>query len=372
VLSGATLAGAGASLAGAVTVHAGGVVAPGLLPGQRATLALDDRLALDAGSVYQVDLGLGARRRHDRLRVAGGVRLDGARLRLRLVGRRPAAGQAFTILDNLGDGPVRGSFRGLREGATVTGRDRDGRPGRFRVTYRGGDGNDVVLRSLRGAASRPRPPVLDPVADQLVAEGRALRLRLEADPGSPARPLRYRLVGGRRAGAIMGRDGWLRWTPREAHGPSRFDLVVRVEDAADPDRFDQQRFTVAVAEVNRPPRLPGRQVSLKVAEGRRLRRGFAAADPDRPANRLAYGVAGEVPKGVRIDPANGELTWTPTAMQGPATYSFAVWVVDGGDPSLADVQDVTVTVTQPSLARSDDRARRAPRTVGCAHGPHLL
>jgi autotransporter-associated beta strand protein len=371
VLSGATLAGAGASLAGAVTVHAGGVVAPGLLPGQRATLALDDRLALDAGSVYQVDLGLGARRRHDRLRVAGGVRLDGARLRLRLVGRRPAAGQAFTILDNLGDGPVRGSFRGLREGATVTGRDRDGRPGRFRVTYRGGDGNDVVLRSLRGAASRPRPPVLDPVADQLVAEGRALRLRLEADPGSPARPLRYRLVGGRRAGAIMGRDGWLRWTPREAHGPSRFDLVVRVEDAADPDRFDQQRFTVAVAEVNRPPRLPGRQVSLKVAEGRRLRRGFAAADPDRPANRLAYGVAGDVPKGVRIDPASGELTWTPTAMQGPATYSFAVWVVDGGDPSLADVQDVTVTVTQPRAARPAPAAATPPH-VGCAHGSHLL
>ncbi len=372
VLAGATLAGAGVNLAGAVIVHAGGVVAPGLLPGQPATLALDDRLALDAGSVYQVDLGLGERRRQDRLRVAGGVRLDGARLRLRQVARRPAAGQAFTILDNLGDGPVRGSFRGLGEGATVTGRDRDGRPGRFRVTYRGGDGNDVVLRSLRGAASRPRPPVLDPVADQLVAEGRALRLRLEADPGSPARPLRYRLVGGRRAGATMGRDGWLRWTPREAHGPSRFDLVVRVEDAADPDRFDQQRFTVAVAEVNRPPRLPGRQVSLKVAEGRRLRRGFAAADPDRPANRLAYGVAGDVPKGVRIDPANGGLTWTPTAMQGPATYSFAVWVVDGGDPSLADVQDVTVTVTQPSVARSDDRARRALRTVGCAHGQHLL
>jgi hypothetical protein len=124
------------------------------LPGQPGTLALDDRLALDAGSVYQVDLGLGERRRHDRLRVAGGVRLDGARLRL--VGRRPAAGQAFTILDNLGDGPVRGSFRGLREGATVGGRDRDGRPGRFRVTYRGGDGNDVVLRSLRWSTAATR------------------------------------------------------------------------------------------------------------------------------------------------------------------------------------------------------------------------
>jgi hypothetical protein len=126
-----------------------------------------------------------------------------------------------------------------------------------------------------------------------------------------------------------------------------------------------------VAEVNRPPRLPGRQVSLKAAEGRRLRRSFAAADPDRPANRLSYGVAGDVPKGLRIDPASGELTWTPTAMQGPAAYSFAVWVVDGGDPSLVDVQDVTVTVTQPRVARPD-RAAAKPRPGGCAHGPRLL
>jgi autotransporter-associated beta strand protein len=371
VLPGATLAGDGASLAGAVTVHAGGTLAPGLLPGRRATLELGDRLDMHAGSVYLVDVGLSARRRHDRVRVPGGVLLDGAMLRLRLVGRRPAAGQALTILDNLGDRPVRGSFHGLREGATVTGRDRDGRPAPFRVTYRGGDGNDVALRSLREPASHRRPPVLDEVADQTVAEGRTLRLRLDADPGEPARPLRWRLVGGRRAGATMGRDGWLRWTPREADGPGRLDLVVRVEDAADPRRFDQQRFTVTVAEVNWPPRLPGRRLSLSVAEGRRLRRSFAAADPDRPANRLAYGAAGEVPKGVRIDPASGELTWTPTTMQGPAVYGFAVWVVDGGDPSLADVQDVTVTVTQPRAARPAPAAATPPH-VGCAHGSHLL
>jgi autotransporter-associated beta strand protein len=370
VLPGATLAGDGASLAGAVTVH-GGTLAPGLLPGRRATLELGDRLAMHAGAVFQVDVGLSASQRHDRVRVAGDVLLDGARLRLRLVGRRPAAGQAFTILDNLGDRPVRGSFHGLREGATITGRDRDGRPAPFRVTYRGGDGNDVALRSLREAAPHRRPPVLDEVADQTVAEGRTLRLRLDADPGEPARPLRYRLVGGHRAGATMGRDGWLRWTPRETHGPGRLDLVVRVEDAADPRRFDQQRFTVTVAEVNRPPRLPGRRLSLSVAEGRRLRRSLAAADPDRPANRLAYGVAGEVPKGLRIDPASGELTWKPTALQGPAAYSFAVWVVDGGDPSLADVQDVIVTVTQPRAARPA-RAAAPPRRVGCAHGAQLL
>jgi len=52
----------------------------------------------------------------------------------------PSLGQTFTVIDNDGTDPINGTFSGLPEGATVsTGM------GNARITYRGGDGNDVVL-----------------------------------------------------------------------------------------------------------------------------------------------------------------------------------------------------------------------------------
>jgi autotransporter-associated beta strand protein len=383
VRAAATLGGAG-TLTGPVTVRHGGTVAPGAAPGQVATLATTGRLTLHRGAGLDVEVapeaaaqaaahqGPGPARdlaggAADRLRVDGGVRLDQAELRVTVAAGAPTGGAPITVVDNTGNGRVAGTFRGLPEGATVSARTAHGLAlrqagspaARFRIGYRGGDGNDVVLEPLWAALPAPRPVTLAAVADQAVDEGEPLALQLHADPGDPASPLRWRLLGAPPAGLRLDRHGALRWTPREAHGPGRYRVAVRVEDAGDPGRHDQRSFTVTVGEVNRPPALRG-PARASVAEGRALRLAFAAGDPDRPGARLEYGLTGDAPAGARIDPRTGVLRWTPGDGQGPGRYTMVVWVLDAGTPRLADTGTVTVTVTPRPAAATAAEAKPSP------------
>ncbi|MFC4498183.1 MULTISPECIES: autotransporter [Streptomyces] len=95
------------------------------------------------------------------LKVAGKVRLDGG-LDMSAVGAAGAAGdddsdggsegnrpaKEITVLDHTGRGAVSGTFDGLREGAPVKLADTV-----YRISYRGGDGNDVVLTADTASAS---------------------------------------------------------------------------------------------------------------------------------------------------------------------------------------------------------------------------
>jgi hypothetical protein len=316
------------------------------------------------------------------VRAAGGVLLDQAELRVTVTAGsapdgapgRPRPGARFTVVDNAGDGEVAGTFRGLPDGATATGRTPDGRPAWFRITYHGGDGNDVVLEALPARDPAPRPVVLAAGADQAVDEGEPLALRLHADPGEPANPLRWRLLGRPPAGLRLDRGGTLRWTPRETQGPGRYTVVARVEDAGDPDRHDQRSFTVTVGEVNRPPLLRG-PARASVAERTALRLAFAAIDPDHPGARLEYGLTGDAPAGARIDPRTGVLRWAPGGGQGPGVYTLVVWVLDHGSPMLADTGTVEVTVTRPRgaaapAATAPAPAPPAPPPAGGCHARH--
>lgn len=76
----------------------------------------------------------------DLVQVRGTVSLD-ATLEIDLFST-PANGQSFTLIDNDGTDPVSGRFTGLSEGASFT----VGTTTMW-VTYRGGDGNDVVLNA---------------------------------------------------------------------------------------------------------------------------------------------------------------------------------------------------------------------------------
>jgi predicted outer membrane repeat protein len=71
--------------------------------------------------------------------MTGSVDLGNATLNI-ILGFTPALGQTFTIINNQSTAAVTGTFNGLPEGAvfTVGG-------SYFRITYQGGDGNDVVL-----------------------------------------------------------------------------------------------------------------------------------------------------------------------------------------------------------------------------------
>ena len=134
-----TFSGSGTSRA--ITVNSGGTLAPGDNgPGILTTVG-NLMLALEA--IYLVDLnGAIVGLQYDQTAVAGGVALNGATLSLSL-GFQPAPGMMFTIIENDGSDAVNGTFGGLPEGTTFTVGDQT-----FRMSYAGGDGNDVVLMAV--------------------------------------------------------------------------------------------------------------------------------------------------------------------------------------------------------------------------------
>jgi hypothetical protein len=83
---------------------------------------------------------------YSQLNVAGKVDLRGAALEIS-GSHVPALGDRFTIVNNTGSDPVVGTFTGLPEGAVIANFLGSGLVAR--ITYVGGDGNDVVLELIQ-------------------------------------------------------------------------------------------------------------------------------------------------------------------------------------------------------------------------------
>jgi autotransporter-associated beta strand protein len=146
---GGTLKGNGT--VGLLFVNAGGTIAPGHSPG---CISSQD---LTLSGAYQVEVGgTTACSGYDQLKVTGTVDVTNGTLSTALYnGFVPSVGHAYTIIDNDSNDAVTGTFNGLAEGASFTAQGVT-----YRVTYVGGDGNDVVLTvtavdaAVAGAASK--------------------------------------------------------------------------------------------------------------------------------------------------------------------------------------------------------------------------
>ena len=85
---------------------------------------------------------------YDQFKVTGGVTLNNARLvPLPWNNFRPAIGDSFRIIDNLSSGAVVGTFENAPENAIFGGALNTA----FKITYQGGDGNDVVITRVAKA-----------------------------------------------------------------------------------------------------------------------------------------------------------------------------------------------------------------------------
>ncbi len=124
----------GSGTVGAVTNA--GTLAPGTVTG----ILRAGNVTFSMGATFRVELnGTTAGTGYDQLNVTGTVNLGGATLNASL-GFASVGGNQFTVLANDGSDVVTGTFNGLAEGASLTINNRP-----FRISYRGGDGNDVVL-----------------------------------------------------------------------------------------------------------------------------------------------------------------------------------------------------------------------------------
>lgn len=138
---GATLKGIG--IANTITANEGSTVSPGHSPGKLTVL---NNLYMQSGSTYFAELL--NKDSYDQLVVGNEsqtsgnpVSLNSATLDARIYeGFKISATDTFTIIDNKSKTDVEGTFKNLPEGATFKVSD-----GVFKITYKGGDGNDVVL-----------------------------------------------------------------------------------------------------------------------------------------------------------------------------------------------------------------------------------
>jgi autotransporter-associated beta strand protein len=141
----------GTTLTGTGRVH-GAEGEAGISPGNNGPGQFTSTTNLAMSSPFRVDLfGTNAASEYDQLRVLGTVRFpQGTRLEVNL-GFQPRVGDAFTIIDNDGtDAVMASSFAGLPAGAIFSTNGYS-----FQLSLTGGDGNDVVLTTVR----RPDSPI---------------------------------------------------------------------------------------------------------------------------------------------------------------------------------------------------------------------
>ena len=189
------------------------------------------------------------------------------------------------------------------------------------------------------------PPVLGPLANQLVHAGATLSLSLSAtDPDAPPQQLAFRLAPGAPAGATLDpASGRFSWTPPLGLAGSGALITVIVTDDGTPPLSATNAFLITVTASNQPPVLapiPNQVVSV----GRWLTLTATATDADLPTEALQFSLDPGAPAGAAIDPATGAFRWRPGPAQAQGAYPITVRVTDNGQPPLSDAKTFTATV----------------------------
>ena len=144
----------GTGTVGNVIVQSAGILAPGASAG---TLTSAGNVTLSTGSIFRVEIGgTTAGSQYDVLHLSGTglsglIDLGSATIQASLIGGfTPTVGQVFRIIDNDDIDAVSNTFAGMSEGAGVLVSGQA-----FRVSYVGGDGNDVTLTAIVGGSGPP-------------------------------------------------------------------------------------------------------------------------------------------------------------------------------------------------------------------------
>ena len=140
----------GTGTVGAVIITQGGISA-GTLTSPTGIFNISNGLTFTATGAYLCKIGgtTPGANGHDQLNVTGAVSLANARLApLPWNAFRPVIGDSFTILKNDATDAISGTFLNAPEGAVFAGALNTA----FRITYVGGDGNDVVITRVARAS----------------------------------------------------------------------------------------------------------------------------------------------------------------------------------------------------------------------------
>jgi len=186
------------------------------------------------------------------------------------------------------------------------------------------------------------PRLLDP-GPQFVEESEELNLTLVGtDDDLPRNELTFVLLDSPPGMTLDPVSGQLRWRPSEDHGPGVYTVTVIVFDDGTPPLTDTKTFQVTVREANSAPAIAA-IANMSIDPRQTLSALCTASDTDVPTNTLTWELV-EGPSSATIDPATGQLTWTPDPSQAGQTFQFTVRVTDNGSPPLTDQRSFSVTV----------------------------
>ena len=189
------------------------------------------------------------------------------------------------------------------------------------------------------------PHLIDPIGDLTVDELEPVNLTVVVeDIDLPVQAMTFALGPGAPDGAAIDSvTGRFTWTPGEADGPGVFPIEVVVTDEYGLAKTAQ--FNIHVREVNEAPTLDPID-EITVGEHETASFTATASDADLPVQALTFSLDSTAPTNATIDPATGEIRWTPGEVDGPGDFTFQVIATD--DAGASDSVDVTIHVLEVS------------------------
>jgi len=214
---------------------------------------------------------------------------------------------------------------------------------RLRLTASDGvlSGSDEVMLHVDLAAANVAP-TLDPIADQTIAAGTALRLGLVGHDGNPFDALSYSLVDGP-PGASVDAQGIFGFAPL-ADQLGMHAVTVQVADGG--GLSAERTFAVEVITGNRPPVL-GALADATIPSGVPFVRALSATDPD-AGDVLTYALLSGT-EGMTL--AGAQLAWTPAAGQ---FGTFVVRVAVRDRSGAESRGEFTLVVPAPAAPTAQD------------------
>lgn len=190
-----------------------------------------------------------------------------------------------------------------------------------------------------------RPPALDPVKDQLIAENQLLTFTVSgSDPDvEDAGKLLFSAANLPAGAQFDPASRTFSWTPGFDQAGQYPGVAFSVSDPA--GLTDTKTITLTVNHVNRPPTIA--QVENKaVAENQLLEFQLSGSDPDREdAEKLLFSAKG-LPEGATLDSRTGLFRWIPSFEQS-GEYRLSFMISDG---QYSDTTGMVVTVAHVNRA----------------------
>jgi hypothetical protein len=165
---------------------------------------------------------------------------------------------------------------------------------------------------------------------------------LDSDPGDA---LSYSLFTAPAGMSIDGTTGLVAWTPLNADVGDH-PVTVRVTDTG--GLFNEQSFTITVANVNEAPSITSSPVTA-ATQDQPYAYDVEALDPD-PGDALSYSLTNG-PAGMSIDGTTGLVAWTPLNADG-GDHPVTVRVTDAGGLFNEQAFIITVVATQTTSTLS--------------------